>query len=68
MTISDKDLKNAGQKSKKQSGRRFPVGDERLTLAQISELTGKSKGYCHTALNLTTAEKFIKRVGLKGEG
>jgi len=45
-----------------EGGRRFPVGKERLTIKQISKLTGRSTGYCHTALNMESANKFVSRM------
>jgi hypothetical protein len=63
-------MRNRGEMSEKDkqvghgmnTGRRFPVGDQRLTIKQISELTGKNTGNIHTALNTESADHYVNRV------
>jgi hypothetical protein len=60
---SSKNYEKAIEKTKKMNqGRRFPVGDQRLTIKQISELTGKNTGNIHTALNTESADHYVNRV------
>lgn len=63
---SSKNFNQAIEKTKRMNqGSRHPVGDKRLTVKEIAEIIGLSKGRTGTLLNSYTAEKLIEKAKLK---